>query len=288
MGVKRFQLTYYNDATDEFHIQCVRDAHLASRPHTHGYFQVYYVLSGKLFHHVEGDAAPMVKGDMVIVPPDAVHYVSAESGTVFYSFSFASSFLLNFSGTPRIVTDLLCDLLKGGEGKIRATVSMPVDEILYMESLMSHLGKEFEEKPIGYYDSIRMLASLVIGYIARNYYGEQSVKEHARENKEIIRHCVEYIERCYRESLSIEKIAEEFNISVSNFCRLFLSETGHTFNHHLNRRRIEKACEYIREGYKLTAVCTYVGYNDFSTFYRNFKKHIGISPSEYKAKLGSK
>mgnify|MGYP003290739401 CR=1 FL=1 len=36
----------------------------------------------------------------------------------------------------------------------------------------------------------------------------------------------------------------------------------------------EKACEYISKGYKLTSLYTYVGYNDFSTFYRNFKKYI--------------
>lgn len=285
MGIKKFQLDYYNNATDEFHVQCVTDTHLASQPHTHGYFQVYYVISGRLYHYVGTESASMVKGDMVIVPPDVVHYVSAESGSVFYSFSFVPDFLLGFSGVPRLVASLLYDLTRGDESEIRATVSMPVEEMLYMESLMAHLSKDFEAKPLGYYDSIRMLAALILGYIARSYYEQHSVKEYARANKEIIRHSVEYVESCYYEDISIDKMSQQFNMSVSNFCRLFSEETGYTFNHYLNRRRVEKACEYISEGYKLTTIYSFVGYNDFSTFYRNFKKYIGVSPSEYRRRL---
>jgi AraC-like DNA-binding protein len=288
MGVKKFQLAYYNNATDEFHIQCVTDTHLASHPHSHGYFQIYYVISGNLYHYVGGESACMVKGDMVIIPPDVIHHVSADGGTVFYSFSFDSGFLLNSIGTPRPVTNLLYDLLRSDVDKIRATVSMPVEDIFYMESLMAHILREFVEKPMGYYDNVRMLASLVISYLARSYYEIHSVKEYVKANKEIIRHCVEFIESYYSEDISIDKVAQQFNMSVSSFCKLFITETGYTFNHYLNRRRIEKACEYISAGYKLTALSAYVGYNDFSTFYRNFKKHIGVSPSEYKRRLSAK
>ena len=282
MDIKNYQLSYYKNATEDFHIQCVTNARLARHPHSHSYFQIYYVISGKLTHHINDSSASMVKGDMFIVPPELVHYISAENGTSFYSFSFDPKFLLDSLGTPHFVANFLRNILENKDLQIRTAVSLPAEEILYTESLMAHIKKEFDEKAPGYYDSIRTLAILITNYIARNYYDTHTVKEYVKSNKEIIRHCIEYVESNYSEEISVGEIAKRFAMSTSNFCELFKSETGQTFHSYLNRRRIEKACEYISKGYKLTSLYPHVGYNDFSTFYRNFKKIMGISPNQYK------
>ena len=285
MGVKKFDLSYYENATEDFHIQFVKDSELASHPHTHGYFQVYYVSAGRIHHYVGEESACMSRGDMFILPPDAVHYISAEEGAAFYSFSFAPSFLCDCASVPHLVVNFLSGLLKNDENKIRATVSLPHEEMLYTESLMSRIKIEFEARSIGYYDTVRMLSSLMITCIARRYYEAHGIKDHIKENREVIRHCLEYIENNYSLDLSVAGMSRLFGMSESGFCKLFLAETAYTFNNYLNGKRIEKACEYISNGYKLTAICTQIGYNDFSTFYRNFKRHMGISPSEYKRKL---
>ena len=288
MGIEKFDLSYYENATEDFHIQFVKDTELASHPHTHEYFQVYYISTGRLYHYVGDESACMSRGDMFIIPPDAVHYISAEEGASFYSFSFAPSFLCDYASVPHLVVNFLSGLLKNNENKIRAIVSLPHEEMLYIESLMSHIKVEFEARTIGYYDTVRMLSSLVITAIARRYYEAHGIKEHIKENREVIRHLLEYIENNYSSDLSVHGISRLFGMSESGFCKLFLTETGKTFNNYLNEKRIEKACEYISSGYKLTLICTHVGYNDFSTFYRNFKRCMGISPSEYKRKLLNK
>ena len=42
--------------------------------------------------------------------------------------------------------------------------------------------------------------------------------------------------------------------------------------------------KYIEDGYKITAIYGLCGYNDFTTFYRNFKKIMGCSAEEYRQK----
>ena len=285
MGVKKFDLSYYENATEDFHIQFVKDSELASHPHTHGYFQVYYVCTGKILHYLGEESASMSRGDMFILPPGAVHYISAEEGAAFYSFSFAPPFLCDCSSVPHLVANFLSGLMKKDKYSIRAAVSLPHEEMLYTESLMSRIKTEFEARSIGYYDTVRMLSSLVITCIARRYYEVHGIKDHIKENRVVIRQCLEYVENNYSSDLSVAGISRLFGMAESGFCKLFLAETGRTFSNHLNSKRIEKACEYISSGYKLTAICNQIGYNDFSTFYRNFKKHMGISPSAYKRKL---
>lgn len=46
-------------------------------------------------------------------------------------------------------------------------------------------------------------------------------------------------------------------------------------------RRIRNAAQRIRAGEKITAVCQLCGYRDFSTFYRNFMKIMGVFPAQY-------
>ena len=289
MDVRKFVLSYYNNATEDFHIHNVKSINAAGKPHTHEYFQIYYVKKGRILHFLGEDEAYMQRGDMFIVPPAAVHYVSAEEGSEFYSLSFMPSFLCDSAQSPRLVSDFLGELLSSSELKIRAAVSLPSDELSYTDSLIERIDKEFCSKPIGYHDSIRAMTALLVLCLARHYYSKvEESGGYIKENKEIVRHCIEYVEKSYFDSIKIADISKHFAMSTSSFCKIFLSETGYTFNNYLNRIRIERACEYIAKGYKLTALYSLVGYNDFSTFYRNFKKRKGMSPAEYKRRLETK
>jgi two-component system response regulator YesN len=56
---------------------------------------------------------------------------------------------------------------------------------------------------------------------------------------------------------------------------------GIPFKEYLNRYRIDKAAEFVSSGEKVSVAANLCGYNEFSTFYRNFKKYKNLSPSEF-------
>ena len=82
--------------------------------------------------------------------------------------------------------------------------------------------------------------------------------------------------------LSAEELAKWCAMSKTGFFRLFSRLTGETPNAYLHKCRIRAALRYIDKGYKITAIFGLCGYNDFATFYRNFKKIMGCSPEAYK------
>ena len=52
---------------------------------------------------------------------------------------------------------------------------------------------------------------------------------------------------------------------------------------YLNRRRVSEAQKLMaQENMSLFYIADAVGYQDFSTFYRNFKRCCGMSPSQYR------
>jgi len=93
MNIKNFVLSYYKNSAENFHIHQVSSSVEAKKPHTHEYFQIYYIVKGSLVHYVESESSRLMQGDMLIIPPKATHYISPNADAVFYSFSFMPDFI---------------------------------------------------------------------------------------------------------------------------------------------------------------------------------------------------
>lgn len=93
---------------------------------------------------------------------------------------------------------------------------------------------------------------------------------------------LDYIDRNYNTDLKLESIAALFNYNSSYMGKLFKTEIGECFNTYIDRIRLKKAKQLLKEGFKVYQVAEKLGYKDIDYFYKKFKKYNGMSPSEYK------
>lgn len=284
MDVKNFVLSYYENSAENFHIQKLDKVTEAQKPHTHEYFQIYFISKGSLVHHVENESAHLNQGDMFILPPGVTHYITPSHNTVFYSFSFMEELFSEQIANNKLARNFLRSLQTNEDIYVKPKVLMNSEEIFYIENIMAHILKEFNQKPIAYYDTVQAYAQLLVTMLAREYFtkDEHHISEHFEDNRQFVLHCVEYIENNFADKITLNEISKKSAMSKSNFCALFFKTTGHSFNDYLNTCRIKAATSYIKKGYKITAIYGLCGYNDFSTFNRNFNKIMGMSPREYK------
>ena len=62
----------------------------------------------------------------------------------------------------------------------------------------------------------------------------------------------------------------------------FKSFTGYTFNDYLNRYRMQKAVDLLKENkYKVYEIADLVGFSDYKYFIKVFKKYVGCSPAKF-------
>ncbi|HET7578076.1 MAG TPA: response regulator [Bacillales bacterium] len=95
-----------------------------------------------------------------------------------------------------------------------------------------------------------------------------------------------YIDEHYRESLTLEEVAEQIKLSPYYFSKLFKERNGATFIEYLTEVRIRRAKELLRmTRLSLKEICFEAGYRDPNYFSRVFKKNTGRSPSEYRASV---
>lgn len=99
---------------------------------------------------------------------------------------------------------------------------------------------------------------------------------------------IEYIHRHYQEDISISTVAGALEISEGYLSRMFKKETNYTFTNYLIYYRLSLAMELLLDcRMKIYEVADRVGYSDTAYFSAQFKKIVGLSPSEYQGRFGS-
>jgi AraC family transcriptional regulator len=93
-----------------------------------------------------------------------------------------------------------------------------------------------------------------------------------------------FIDENLDNDLSLETIASIGFYSPFHLHRLFKAITNETLNSYITRKRIEKTASLLihRKETTVTEISMQHGFNSNSSFTRTFKKHYGVSPTEFR------
>lgn len=99
----------------------------------------------------------------------------------------------------------------------------------------------------------------------------------------IITQAVQHINSNYMSKLSLRSLSNYLHINESYLSKLFKQEMGINFTDYLNKTRINKSLELIRDtDMNLLDIAVCVGFEDQSYFTKIFKKIVGDTPKRYK------
>ncbi len=117
---------------------------------------------------------------------------------------------------------------------------------------------------------------------------EQAISQRDSESKkqqsQLTTQAISFIDEHYSdESISLDRVAKQINISPNYFSAMFSQEIGQTFVEYLTSRRIDEAKRMLRQTDKRSSEIAFgVGYKDPHYFSFVFKKVAGCTPSEYR------
>ena len=92
-----------------------------------------------------------------------------------------------------------------------------------------------------------------------------------------------YIDLHLGENTEISLLAARLNYSDYYFSSKFKSETGENVRDYINRKRLEKAAELLKNTNKeIQEICEVIGFSSPSYFGKLFKMQYGVSPGNYR------
>ena len=100
-----------------------------------------------------------------------------------------------------------------------------------------------------------------------------------------VKRVIEMMQGDPSKTFSLEKMAESVNLSAPYFCFLFKSITGVPPAKYLKALRMQQAATLLTTTFlSVKEIVRRVGLADESHFVRDFKRHYGRTPSEYRHK----
>lgn len=116
-------------------------------------------------------------------------------------------------------------------------------------------------------------------------HGMKTTKE--TESESVISKAKAYIDEYFMKDISLDDVSRVVDISPYYFSKLFKQEVGENFIEYLTKTRMRNARQLLKNpAYNIKEVCAMSGYSDPNYFSRIFKKYEGITPSEYRERLG--
>jgi len=100
-----------------------------------------------------------------------------------------------------------------------------------------------------------------------------------RERNSLVHTILDYIDGHLEEKLDVDILAEHMNLSRSHIQNIFSRSMQIGLKQYIIQKKILAAQNDLSNGMSATAIAAKYHFNDYSTFYRQYKKTFGQTPS---------
>ncbi len=244
--------------------------------HSHNYYEIYYLLKGKVLYSVNNFTYQLMPGDVFIVFPNEKHYThyvgNSECERINIYCNRKSVLTEKFENLPCIFDTL------NHSGKIILTKRSQID----IQRILSQMLKESNHPDQFSQAFLALKLTELLLLIQRNGQLENSVIQ----RDDTIDKVLKYIETNFNQPITLVDVAGIANLSPTYFSRKFTKETGIGFKDYLNFIRNKRACQaLITTDDSVTKIAADCGFGSSNYFKDIFRKMNGMSPREYRKRM---
>jgi AraC-like DNA-binding protein len=248
--------------------------------HSHNYYEIYIYISGSVKILLNNHIFNVKKGDVVIIPPHSIHSLIPISLDVPYDRMYlyaTETCLSSFQFNEYSILKPLLDTAKIGKFHYHVDSHEDFQRITYAIDRMK------ESKKIDLYGKEMMNRSYILQLFTtiNSYIVKETMEKPVDEITSLISRVIAYINENFEESITLKSLCELFFTNRQTLTKLFKEYTNLTIHNYITMVRIEQAKQLIYKGIQPSRIHLMCGFNDYTTFYRAFKKTEGITPQQF-------
>lgn len=124
---------------------------------------------------------------------------------------------------------------------------------------------------------LEQLLNELLMYLEQYSFGRSALIEKARQ----------YVRENVEKRIMLQDVADYVCISPAYLSSLFKKLYNQNLVDYINQVKMERACQLIREGrYRIYEISYRMGFENAYYFSRVFKRHVGMTPTEYRKSCG--
>lgn len=251
--------------------------------HFHPYYEIGYLVNGTRRMTIDHSIYYMEKGDIVLVDKEAVHKGSMTSNNgdalEWMGLYFAENYLepfVNAIGKSELESCFNSGVVKIPSGR-REYVEELLKKMIHENSKIDELSELL----------VRNYFCELMSFIIRCKNGTTTQAKKLNPEDELIADAAHYIYTNYNKDITLDSIADKYNISKSHFSKKFKGVTGCGFKEYLTSVRLKEACNrIINTKDSITKIAIDCGFSDSNYFGDAFRKAKGVSPNQYRKNNG--
>lgn len=234
-------------------------------------YYLLYVISGKVQVSFNDTEYTAYAGDVIFFPPHTPQKIIYEKKNKPYCYWIH---FLGYAAKDMLAT---CGIIAGGIYHIGKSPAIEDTFVQFMLAFRNQKSDAYKN----------YLFSQLMMFFEGTNKAQVPTFENSAAGAKILKGFME-LEYEYPNSRKIAEYAKMSNLSQGHFEALFKRATGNTPHKHIENTRIKKSCELLEKSFlSVSEISRSIGYNDPLYFSKVFKKHTGVSPTEYRKNLKS-
>ncbi len=274
----------YRDNDFELHHTLTESPDEACYPlHMHKHCEIFCFLNGQGYYTVEGRDYPLSPGTILIMRDGETHKLHIASDRPYERLSLhfspsilpesaRATMLAAFHDRPwgcdnRLPPSPYSDRVRNMLLRITEE-DIPADEVRrYIVSYLPAILLELRAAAVQPHEVIE----------------DEQVP--AKDNHTLVERMISFINGDPGSIADMESLEEHFGFSRSYLNRIFRRSTGVSIWDYVILKRLMLAREAIRAGHSAMDAAATAGYQDYSAFYRQYRKRFGITPEDEKRSM---
>ena len=255
----------------------------SQHPHLCAEYLAFYFIHGSGSIKIEGHEYPIHAGDVIFINPSELFHCSVDPSSYHERIvlHISERFLNPFPCNPTPLFSIFTNREKGTGNRIPAEA---------VES--SGLGKKFLQLLKLIQESSSFQEILAVCTVAEllcllnELSGVACSSTEQPPRNQLIDQVLLYLNENFTQNITIDSVAACFNVTASYLAHLFKEHTGLSPWNYVILRRLHLFNALIRESASMEDACYQAGFDNYSNFFRLYKKYMGMTPSQFKQQLG--